>query len=204
MSKYKPILKRVLLALAFIPVLPMIMLARIGSAYGCDNFFSACACFLALFPGKAGSYLRLAYYKGTLAGISPDVYIGFGSFFSRREAIIGRNVTIGAFCIIGNVQLGNDVLVASRVSIPSGHRQHSLRYDETNPSDELIFDRVTIGEACWIGEGAIVMADLGERCIVSAGSVIARAMPAGRVIGGNPARPLQAVQLNQVDTGERN
>ncbi|MBI5657488.1 MAG: hypothetical protein HZC44_12020, partial [Geobacter sp.] len=57
-------------------------------------------------------------------------------------------------------------------------------------SEELTFDRVTVGSECWIGEGSIIMADLGERCIVSSGSVVTRAMPAGRLIAGNPARVL--------------
>ena len=190
MHKLKLIIKRVALAVAYIPVQPLILLSRLGSAYGSERFFSACASFLALLPGMTGSYLRLAYYKGTLASISPDVFIGFGSYFSKRESVVGKYVNIGSFCILGHVTLGDRVLVASRVSIPSGLRQHSRRYDMGNPSEELIYDHVTIGSDCWIGEGAIVMADLGERCIVSAGSVITRAMPAGRLIGGNPARVL--------------
>ncbi|MFA7061986.1 MAG: acyltransferase [Pedobacter sp.] len=190
MSDLKRITKRFMLALAFIPALPLIVLSKIGSVCGSDDFFSACGCFLALLPGKTGSYLRLAYYKGTLTSISPDVFIGFGSYFSKRESVVGKYVNIGSFCILGLVTLGDRVLVASRVSIPSGLRQHSRRYDMGNPSEELTYDRVTIGSDCWIGEGAIVMADLGERCIVSAGSVITRAMPPGRLIAGNPSRVL--------------
>jgi len=190
MSDLKRIIKRFALALAFIPVLPLVLFSKLGSACGSDDFFSACGCFLALMPGKTGSYLRLAYYKGTLTSISPDVFIGFGSYFSKRESVVGKYVNIGSFCILGLVTLGDRVLVASRVSIPSGLRQHARRYDIGNPSDDLTYDRVAIGADCWIGEGAIIMADLGERCIVSAGSVITRAMPARRLIAGNPARVL--------------
>ena len=190
MSDLKRISKRFALAMAFIPVLPLVVLTKLESVCGNDDFFSACGCFLALLPGKTGSYLRLAYYKGTLTSISPDVFIGFGSYFSKRESVVGKYVNIGSFCILGLVTLGDRVLVASRVSIPSGRRQHAQRYVDPNPTDEMIFDRVNIGADCWIGEGAIVMADLGERCIVSAGSVITRTMPDGRLIAGNPARVL--------------
>lgn len=190
MSDFKRIIKRFVLIVAFIPALPFIVSAKIGSAFGNDDLFSACSCLFALLPGKTGSYLRLAYYMGTLKAISPDVFIGFGSYFSRRGAVVGKRVNIGAYCILGLVTLGDRVLVASRVSIPSGRRQHALRYDEENPSEKLTFDRVTIGNECWIGEGSIIMADLGERCIVSAGSVVTRAMPSGRLIAGNPARVL--------------
>lgn len=194
MQKLKLIIKRVVLAVAFAPVLPLILLSKIGSFFSSDGFFSAGASFLALFPGKTGSYLRLAYYRGTLKSISQDVYISFGSYFSRRGAVIGKNVSLGAYCILGDVTLEDNVILASRVSITSGKRQHALRYDAENPSEDMIFDHVTIGRDCWIGEGAIIMADVGEGCIVSAGSVVTREMPPGRIIAGNPARILQEVQ----------
>lgn len=189
--------KRLALFIALLLTLPFIMLARLGCVCGNDNFYSACACFFALVPGKTGSFLRQAYYLGTLQGMSADVFIGFGSYFSQRGAIVGQNVSIGAYCILGQVNLGARTLIASRVSIPSGRRQHAQRYDEQNPSTEMILDRVTVGSDCWIGEGSIIMADLGERCIVSAGSVVTRAMPAGRLVAGNPARPLPASPANQ-------
>lgn len=194
MHKLKLIIKRVVLAVAYIPVLPLILLSSLGSVCGSNGFFNACASFLALLPGKTGSYLRLAYYRGMLESISQDVIIGFGSYFSRRGAVIGRNVAIGAYCILGDVTLGDRVLLASRVSILSGKRQHVQRFDTENPSEITIFDHVTIGSDCWIGEGAIIMADVGERCIVSAGSIVTRDMPSNRIIAGNPARVLQEVQ----------
>ena len=193
MEKLKLIMKRMVLAVAFIIVLPLILVSRLRSACGSDEFFNACACFLALFPGKTGSYLRVAYYWGTLESISFDVYIAFGSYFSRRGAVIGKNVSIGAYCILGDVTLKDRVLLASHVSITSGKRQHALRFDADNPSEDMTFDHVTIGSECWIGEGAIIMADVGDRCIVSAGSVVTRDMPSNRIIAGNPARVLQEV-----------
>lgn len=194
MLKLKLIIKRMVLAVAYIPVLPLILLSRLVSACGSDGFFNACVTFLALLPGLTGSYLRLAYYRGTLESVSQDVCIGFGSYFSRRGAVIGRYVGIGAYCVLGDVTLGDRVLLASRVSITSGKQQHAQRFDADNPSEEMIFDHVTIGRDCWIGEGAIIMANVGERCIVSAGSVVTRDMPSNRIIAGNPARVLQETQ----------
>jgi acetyltransferase-like isoleucine patch superfamily enzyme len=62
-----------------------------------------------------------------------------------------------------------------------------------NPSDEVLFTRVSIGRDCWSGEGAIIMADLGERCIVGAGSVVHRPMPENRLISGNSARIIKEI-----------
>jgi virginiamycin A acetyltransferase len=41
-----------------------------------------------------------------------------------------------------------------------------------------------------VGEGAIIMADVGSRCIVSAGAVVIKPAPDASVLGGNPARVL--------------
>lgn len=182
------VLKRMVLAGSFVPVTPLIALARIAAALGSEDLFVAFACLLSLVPGKLGSYLRLAYYKGTLVSVSSDVFIGFGTYFSKRGASLGSRVSIGAYGVLGDVAIGDGAQLASRVSVPSGRRQHAARFVVENPSDELIFDQISIGAGCWIGEGAIIMADVGERSIVSAGSVVARPMPGHRLIGGNPAR----------------
>jgi virginiamycin A acetyltransferase len=50
------------------------------------------------------------------------------------------------------------------------------------------FDRITIGKECWIGAGAIIMADLADMVSVAAGSVVSYAIPGGAVVAGNPAR----------------
>jgi len=63
-------------------------------------------------------------------------------------------------------------------------------------------DRTSIGPDCWIGDGAIVMADLGESVTVGAGSVVTRPVPAGSVVVGNPARPVKSASRPEVDALE--
>ena len=46
----------------------------------------------------------------------------------------------------------------------------------------------------WIGEGAIVMADVGEGAIISAGAVVVTPIPKGAVAGGNPAKILKYLE----------
>ncbi len=82
-------------------------------------------------------------------------------------------------------------MMASRVSVPSGKRQHLD--DEGRLASTTRFDTVTIGDGTWVGEGAIIMADVGRQCIVSAGAVVSKEMPDSCLIGGNPARVLKAV-----------
>jgi acetyltransferase-like isoleucine patch superfamily enzyme len=145
---------------------------------------------LALAPGLPGAYLRAAYYWVTLERCSWETHVGFGSVLVRRDATLGRRVSMGCYCVIGNADIGEGAMIGSRVSVPSGRRQH-LGEDGRPSSDEGHFDRVSIGARCWIGEGAIVMADIGRSSIVAAGAVVSSPMPDGAVVGGNPARVLR-------------
>jgi acetyltransferase-like isoleucine patch superfamily enzyme len=76
--------------------------------------------------------------------------------------------------------------------VPSGKRQHFD--DEGKLSAESRFETVSIGAGCWIGEGAIVLADVGERCVISAGAVVTKAVPGHSIAGGNPAKVLRALE----------
>ena len=55
-------------------------------------------------------------------------------------------------------------------------------------ADENEFTQVTIGKDCWIGASAIVMADVGAKSTVGAGSIVIHPVPMGVVAVGNPAR----------------
>jgi carbonic anhydrase/acetyltransferase-like protein (isoleucine patch superfamily) len=52
---------------------------------------------------------------------------------------------------------------------------------------------VKIGRDTWIGEGAIVMANVGDRCIVASGAVVTSPVGDGQVVGGNPARVIRTL-----------
>ena len=190
---YMKTVKRSMFWIFYILLLPIAFMVWIDKvAFNSKGIFAFFACLLSLLPGKTGSLLRVAYYYHTLENCSKDTAIGFGSFFSQREACIGKFVSIGAYSILGKVEIEDHVLIASRVSIPSGKRQHS--------TEKLILEKVRIGESTWIGEGAIVMADVGQRCIVSAGSVVTRPLPNDIIAIGNPARPLKKESL-KMDVG---
>lgn len=188
----KWLLKRAAFVLAAVLVSPWVVLARLqGAITGGEGFFFATACTLGLVPGALGQYLRLAFYRFTLRGCSLDVCFGFGSRVNHPTAEIGRDVTIGGETSIGTATIGDHVLIGPRVSILSGRHQHDVWKSQQNVTDGGVrFDRVHIGANCWIGEGAIIMADIGERCVVAAGAVVFRPVPADRLAMGNPARAM--------------
>ncbi len=185
----KKVIKRSILFLSILLISPLIILVKIANYFNKDVLFSSVASGLSLIPGKIGSNIRVGYYLATLKKMSPDVYIGFGSFFSRNMAEVGSNVYIGAYCIIGNVKLHDNILIASRVSIPSGRHQHGKNLIADEKMDEINFEKLTIGSETWIGEGAIVMADVGTGAIVGSGSVVVKPIPDKTIAVGNPAKP---------------
>ena len=98
---------------------------------------------------------------------------------------------MGSYCIIGTASIANDVMLASRISITSGKRQH---FDDSGKlSAAPRFDRVLIGEKTWIGEGAIILADVGSYCIVSAGTVIIRETGDRQLLAGNPGKAIREI-----------
>jgi acetyltransferase-like isoleucine patch superfamily enzyme len=181
------------LAIAFIPAL----LSGFGRM---ETMFAFFAQAFAAAPGIPGDYLRIAYYKLTLDQCSLDSRIQFGSFFAHARARVGRGVYIGSFCIFGQTAIGDRTQIASGVQILSGRRQHAR--DEMGRilgSDRGHFHPVTIGPDCWLGAGAIVMADVGESSTIGAGSVVVQPIPARSVAAGNPARVVKPAELESRD-----
>lgn len=185
-------LKRFFQGLCLILILPLVMVT-LGAAllFGWKRAFADAGQCLALVPGIIGIYLRWAYYFMTLKRCSWDVEIGFGSFFSSPQAELGRYVYIGAYTILGHVIVGNHVKIASGVSIPSGRHQHYTRFrhgDNAGIADHSVFIPISIGHDSWIGERAVVLADVGSGAIVGAGAVVCDPVPDGCIVAGVPAK----------------
>jgi virginiamycin A acetyltransferase len=164
--------------------------------------FVSCAQAISLVPGRVGVYLRRAFYRLTLDHCAMDCTISFGAFFSRRSARVHSGVYIGAYAIIGSVCLERDCLVGSRASLLSGGQLHSFRNGKWGPTDFSRETQIHIGEGAWLGEGVIVMADVGRGAMVTAGSVVSSAVRPEIVVAGNPARFVRALNLPEANSGE--
>jgi virginiamycin A acetyltransferase len=148
---------------------------------------------MAQLPGAPGMFLRRAFYRLMLESCAENVTIEFGAILNRR-AELESGAYLGAYALIGWVHIGRNSLIGSRASIPSGGHQHRFLPSGTwSPTDLSALRRVTIGANTWVGESAVVMADVGECCMVAAGSVVASAVPDGIMVAGNPARFVRKV-----------
>ncbi len=187
--------KRLIVYGLFLVVWPFGLTSRLAHRrLGSELPFDFSAKLLSLIPGKIGQYVRAAFYKMTLTESHYDLMVGFGSFFSHPTARAGRHVGMGSFTIVGTANIGDNVMIASRASVMSGKTQHGRPLYGSARPHELKLEAVTIGEGCWIGEGAIVMASLGRQCIVSAGSVVTKPAPDHAIAVGNPARFLKRTE----------
>lgn len=184
---FKRVLQAVSLALAF-PLAALSFFGRFRILYtiGAQSF--------AQIPGLPGDYLRIAFYRLTLRECSMESRISFGSFFAQPEASVARGVYIGSYCVLGNAHIGARTQIASGVQILSGRHQHSRSVEgQIKGSDAESFTEVTIGEDCWIGAAAIVMAGVGSGSTVGAGAIVTKPVPPGVVVAGNPARIIKAL-----------
>lgn len=171
-------------------VLPSWVAYRVASvALGPDKAFHGATQGWSVVPGVLGEYLRREFLRITLEECSDDCCISFGTVLSKRGARIGRRVYVGTNCTLGLVTLGDDVLLASNVDVISGSGQH--RYDDADaPVREQggAYERVAVGADTWIGNRSVVMADVGARCVVGAGSVVTKPLPDRSIAVGSPAR----------------
>lgn len=202
---WNSMIKRAIQVFSILLAGPFALLTGFGR---CELLFQFFAHAFALIPGIAGDYLRVAYYFLTLEHCSLNSRISFGTFFVQSSSTVGKNVYIGAYCVLGPCDIGERSQIASHVQVLAGRRQHARTAEgHIMGSDRRSFTTVTIGSDCWIGASAVVMADVGARTTIGAGAIVPRPVPGGVVAAGNPARILKpisvAARANDFETSER-
>ncbi|WP_113651819.1 acyltransferase [Pedobacter namyangjuensis] len=111
---------------------------------------------------------------------------------------IGDRTIIGlSSVVIGPVNIGNDVMLAQHVVI-SG-LNHGYEDTSIPPSQQATSKKtVNIMDNVWIGANAVITAGvtINKHCIVGAGSVVTKDVPAYCVVVGNPAKVIK--QYNEM------
>jgi virginiamycin A acetyltransferase len=189
-------MKSIIDALSFVFVAPLCILqslVRLLMPARAVQSFEILSQFMSLIPDVPGVSLRRAFYRLLLDRCASTVSIGFGTTFSMPGSRLGDSVYLGSRCSIGLADIGADVLVGSGVHILSGKRQH--HFDDVNRPIRLQGGERTmvhLGADVWVGNGAIIMADVAAHSIVAAGSVVVDPIPEWSIAAGNPARVIRS------------
>lgn len=190
----KQLLKKLLQLFALLLVLPLYLLLLLGEfIVKSDQPFQGCSQLLSLFPGVPGNYLRQQFYRLTLAECYDDCCIEFGTRLNQRGIELGHRVYIGTNCCIGLCRIEDDVMLGSNVDVISGKKQHHIdRLDIPMREQGGEFEKIVIGEDSWLGNSSVVMANVGTKSIVAAGSVVIKDVEPYSIVGGNPAKLLKS------------
>ncbi|MCI5055476.1 MAG: acyltransferase [Flavobacteriales bacterium] len=154
---------------------------------------------------KIGSYCKLSGLGieglsiGDASGIGDHSQIVVStSLDNLGEGIrIGNNVGIGEFAYLGGaggLEIGDECIIGQYFSChPENHNFHdvskSIRWQGTTRKG------IKIGRNCWIGSKVTILDDvtIGDNCVIAAGAVVTKSMPANSVIGGVPAKVLKSI-----------
>jgi virginiamycin A acetyltransferase len=186
-------LKNIIHVLSMLLVSPLIIAHILLQTLRKDGIFIFATQLLSIVPGKLGSYLRISFNRVAMTYCDTESVIGFATLFSQIDTEIHKGVYIGPQCNIGMCSIGENTLIASGVHIISGSKQHSFS-DLSTPIQQQggTYTKVSIGKDCWIGNGALVFANIGNHSIIGAGSVVTKDIPAYSIAVGNPARILRS------------
>ena len=122
---------------------------------------------------------------GTNIEFGSNVHVNLSCYFMD-----GAKIKIGSNCFIGPF---TGFYTAAHAMAPEPRNQG---LEQARP--------ITVGDNCWFGANVSVMPGItiGENCVISAGAVITKDMPANSVIVGVPARVLREVNENDDPRGK--
>lgn len=182
-------------AIGVLLVLPLVVPYRLAAALfqaRRDILFQFFVQLLAPVPGLPGDYLRRTFLWLVCPKVSLRCSVGAGTIFANPDIEIGSNVYLGPMCSIGRAAIGQDTMLGTGVHLLGGGNTHGIdRLDIPMRLQERGSSMLRVGRDCWIGNGAIVMADVGDHSVVGAGSVVTRPVGAWKVVAGSPARVIR-------------
>jgi acetyltransferase-like isoleucine patch superfamily enzyme len=159
------------------------------------NAYSEVSLIASRIPFLFGQRIRFIYYKATLKHLGKEVVFKYGSFCQYNTASIGDRVLIGYFNAIGEVTMGNDIVIGGFVNFISGTNQHSFVDPSQTINKQSASGRsmIIIGSDVWIGSNAIIASNIGDRCVIGAGSVLVKPAQSNSVHAGNPAKLIKNI-----------
>ena len=127
---------------------------------------------------------------------------------SNATISVGNRVFFsGTIVAAKQIEIGDDVMISWGVTI-TDHNSHSLISSERLQDvldwkigkkdwSNVKMSPVKICDKVWIGFNSIILkgVTIGEGSIVGAGSVVTKSVPPWTIVGGNPARVIREIPL---------
>lgn len=142
-------------------------------------------------PVRFGNRVRIGAYSQVVGSTSFD-QIGLG-------IEIGENVGIGEFAYLGG---GGGLYIGANCIIGQYFSCHPENHVFVDPEQLIRLQGVSrkgihIGENCWIGAKVTILdgVTIGPNCVIAAGAVVTKNIPAYAVVAGVPARVIKKTKL---------
>ena len=109
---------------------------------------------------------------------------------------MGSRVWLGPYAVIyghGGVEIGDQTLVSMRVSILSSDHAIPERVKMIRNCKDVL-KPTKIGKDVWIGAHTVILGGvtIGDGCVIGAGSVVTKDLPAYSVAVGVPAKVVRS------------
>jgi acetyltransferase-like isoleucine patch superfamily enzyme len=145
--------------------------------------------------GRPGYELGEQCFVSELASIDNDslrlgdrTYIAAGAYLTG-DLLAGADCSINPYTVIrGRVTMGDAVRIGAHTSILGFN--HSMESGTPVFRQPLTSKGIEIGDDVWIGSHVVILdgVRVGAHAVLAASAVVTKDVPAGAVVGGNPAR----------------
>ncbi|EPX75374.1 serine O-acetyltransferase activity [Schizosaccharomyces octosporus yFS286] len=132
--------------------------------------------------------------NGSSIDIEPPIGLDYGLHIRIGKNFYANNAC--NFLDVAPITIGDNVLFGPSVQLCTA--THPLDISTRNSGNELA-KPIKIGNNVWIGLGAIILpgVTLGDGCVIGAGSVVTKDIPANTVAVGSPARVVKEIDQQQ-------
>ncbi|MFG6503043.1 acyltransferase [Microbacterium sp. P05] len=133
----------------------------------------------------------LASVNNTALSLGDRTYVAAGAYLTDTLDA-GADCSINPYTVIrGRVTLGDGVRIGAHTSILGFN--HTMEPDLEVFRQPLTSRGITVGDDVWIGSHVVVLdgVTVGDKAVLAAGAIVTKDVPAGAVVGGNPARLLK-------------
>lgn len=140
--------------------------------------------------GKIFRIIRYFFTKKIIQKIGKNVNVERNAFFNPKVEI-GDNSGIGIDCELnGKIKIGDNVLMGPEVVFYTQNHEFKDKNRLIINQDFRKEEQIEIGNDCWIGRRTIILpgVNIGEGCVIGAGSIVTKSFEPYSIIAGNPAK----------------